>query len=161
MKQDFFPEIDDRKELAPFIKTERKKVEKPSRQELKDLLIEHYGDVAKVAKCFKFQDGTEVSYHTVYTWIQKYKLDIVPKVIRTQVARSALDVLIEKCIYERDLKAAEMILKKWGKYIDFQEEKKHIEIEHSTNVWGKILEEVDPKRYKENLKVEIEAQVDE
>lgn len=120
MSEDLFPEVKD-KGVKRQESQQGKVLQRPSREELKEALIEHYGDISKVAKSYFYEDGTPLKYKTVYKWIKSYKLDVVPKVIRTQVARSALTVLIEKCIYEKDLRACEMILKRWGKYIGFED----------------------------------------
>lgn len=133
-----------------------KKIKPPPKEELEQLLDRFYGNMRKVAQSYVLPNGENVDSRTVQVWLADYGISSMPYVKKVEVARTAFHEIYDQAINGKNLKACMYILDKWGKYIDFVEEKKEISISHKGDPWDEIVTTIDPNREKvEEAQVEV------
>ena len=126
-----------------------------SKEEIEAALEESWGNVSKAARSLKHPDGSEVARSTLDRWIDIHGIKYYSDTVKGKIAKAALDVVQDKGINERDQKCLFKLLDTWGKFVDFQEPDKNINVNAKLDAWDELLNMLDPQRGKD---VGVEAE---
>lgn len=122
-----------------------------TKKQIETALDATWGNVAKAARLLKYKDGSEVSRTTLDGQIISKGLKYYAVNSRKRIAKAAFDVVQELGINGRDYKCLFKILDTWGKYIDFVEPGKEVNVNVKDGFdWGEFLNNIDPQRKKKH-----------
>lgn len=130
------------------------KAGKFTKKEVEDLIESTMGSITAAA------GKVGMPYTSFYSLMEKHGIRAYPDKIKRRVALMALDrakylaLTPQNKLFETGDKAdpslVKEILKKWGKFIEFEEPEQVVNHHHKLDPWDVILNTVDPERGKDD-----------